>query len=150
MPDLPGAKSPATVLPTIRIALPVFLVAALSGFATFYFGIVAGLACAGLLAFLGAWIIDRKYGSLTDAIARISEGDRFAELPTSSDGASFERLAAAAETMRKTLLDADALAADQRSRQDEARLRHAGRVFFTKKFRMAIDEVLSTFAAAGE
>lgn len=71
-------------------------------------------------------------------------------MPTSADGASFEKLAAAAETMRRTLLDSDALAADQRSRQDEARLRHAGRVFFTRKFRAAIDEVLTTFAAAGE
>lgn len=150
MPEPAGTKLPAPKLPTLRVALPVFLASALTGFATHYLGMVPGIACAGVLAFAGAWLVDRKYGTLTDAISRISQGDRFAELPSSSDGASFEKLAAAAETMRKTLLDADALAADQRSRQDEARLKHAGRVFFTKKFRSAIDEVLSTFAAAGE
>ena len=145
MPEPTGTK-----LPALRIALPVFLASALTGYATLYLGIVPGLIAAGCLALIGAWIVDRKYGSLTDAISRISQGDRFAELPTTSDGPTFEKLAAAAEAMRKTLLDADALAADQRSRQDEARLRHAGRVFFTKKFRTAIDEVLTTFAAAGE
>jgi urea transport system substrate-binding protein len=145
MPEPTGTK-----LPALRIALPVFLASALTGYATLYLGIVPGLIAAGFLALLGAWIVDRKYGSLTDAISRISQGDRFAELPATSDGPTFEKLAAAAEAMRKTLLDADALAADQRSRQDEARLRHAGRVFFTKKFRTAIDEVLTTFAAAGE
>jgi urea transport system substrate-binding protein len=145
MPEPTGTK-----LPALRIALPVFLASALTGYATLYLGIVPGLIAAGCLSLIGAWIVDRKYGSLTDAISRISQGDRFAELPTTFDGPTFEKLAAAAEAMRKTLLDADALAADQRSRQDEARLRHAGRVFFTKKFRTAIDEVLTTFAAAGE
>jgi len=145
MPGPSGAK-----LPALRIALPVFLASALTGYATLYLGIVYGLVAAFFLALLGAWIVDRKYGSLTDAIARISQGDRFAELPATRDGPTFEKLTAAAEAMRRTLLDADALAADQRSRQDETRLRHAGRVFFTRKFRAAIDEVLSTFAAAGE
>lgn len=130
MPDPTGTRLSALRLPTLRIALPVFLASALTGYATLYFGIIPGLAAAGLLAFLGAWLVDRKYGSLTDAIARISEGDRFAELPaTSSESPTFEKLTAAAEAMRKTLLDSDALAADQRSQQDEARLRHAGRVF---------------------
>jgi urea transport system substrate-binding protein len=150
MPESTGTKLPAVKLPALRIALPVFLASALTGFAVHYLGLVPGLLAAGVLALVGAWIIDRKYGSLTDAISRISQGDRFAELPATSDGPTFEKLAVAAEAMRKTLLDADALAADQRSRQDEARLRHAGRVFFTKKFRTAIDEVLTTFAAAGE
>jgi urea transport system substrate-binding protein len=145
MPERAGAK-----LPALRLALPVFLAAALSGVACTILGLVPGIAIAGVLAFIGAWLVDRNYGSLTDAIARISQGDRFAELPAVSDGATFDKLTAAAEAMRKTLLDADALAADQRSRQDEARLRHAGRVFFTRKFRAAIDEVLTTFAAAGE
>jgi urea transport system substrate-binding protein len=150
MPEPTGTKLPAPKLPALRIALPVFLASALTAYATLYLGIVPGLIAAGCLSLLGAWIVDRKYGSLTEAISRISQGDRFAELPATSDGPTFEKLAAAAEAMRKTLLDADALAADQRSRQDEARLRHAGRVFFTKKFRAAIDEVLTTFAAAGE
>ena len=91
MPDLTGAKQPAVKLPALRIALPVFLAAALTGFATRYFGIVAGLAAGGVLAFAGAWLVDRKYGSLTEAISRISKGDRFAELPSSSDGASFDQ-----------------------------------------------------------
>ena len=150
MPEAGGTKFPARKLPAIRIALPVFLASALTGYVTLYLGILPGLAAAALLAFVGAWIVDRKYGSITETISRISKGDRFAELPSVSDGPTFEKLAAAAEAMRKTLLDSDALAADQRSRQDEARLRHAGRVFFTRKFRSAIDEVLSTFAAAGE
>ena len=145
MPDSPGTK-----LPALRVAFRVFLACALTGYATLYFGIVPGLAAAIVLALAGAWIVERKFASLTDAIARISEGDRFAELPERARGATFERLASAAEAMRRTLIDADALAADQGSREAEARLRHAGRVFFTKKFRLAIDEILTTFAAASE
>lgn len=145
MPDSTGTK-----LPSLRVALPVFLASALTGYATLYLGIIPGLLAATALAVVGAWIVDRKYGSLTDAIARISAGDRFAELPEADRGATFERLASAAEAMRRTLIDADAVAADQRSREHEARLHHAGRMFFTRKFRAAIDEVLTTFAAAGE
>lgn len=145
MPKPAGMK-----LPALRLVLPVFLASALTGYATSYLGLLPGLGVAAVLAFAGAWIVDRKYGSITEAISRIAKGDRFAELPSVPDGPTFEKLAVAAEAMRQTILDADALAADQRSRQDETRLRHAGRIFFTRKFRAAIDEVLATFAAAGE
>lgn len=145
MPKPAGMK-----LPALRLVLPVFLASALTGYATSYLGLLPGLGAAAVLAFIGAWIVDRKYGSINEAISRIAKGDRFAELPSVPDGPTFEKLAVAAEAMRQTILDADALAADQRSRQDETRLRHAGRIFFTKKFRAAIDEVLATFAAAGE
>ena len=45
MPESAGTK-----LPSLRIALPVFLASALSGYATLYLGIIPGLIAAASLA----------------------------------------------------------------------------------------------------
>ena len=64
------------------------------------------------------------------------------------------RHAANSPTPRKpcarALIEADTLAVDQLRRETEARLHHAGRLFFTGNFRRAVDEVVNAFTSAGE
>ena len=52
-------------------------------------------------------------------------------------------IAAAAERMRQSLIDADALAVDHRSREAETKLHLAGRAFFTQRFRTTVDELVA-------
>ena len=56
------------------------------------------------------------------------------------------KLAEAAESLRAAVIRADSLAVDQRRREAEARLHYAGRSFFTRRFRSAVDEVTNAFA----
>lgn len=59
-------------------------------------------------------------------------------------------LSAGAETHRQAVIEADALVVDQKWREAEARLHHAGRSFFTRRFREAVDEVTTVFADGSE
>lgn len=52
--------------------------------------------------------------------------------------------------MRAVLIEADTLTVDQLRREIEARLHHAGRLFFTGNFRRAVEEVVNAFTSAGE
>jgi urea transport system substrate-binding protein len=52
--------------------------------------------------------------------------------------------------MRQVLIDADALAVDHRSREAETRLHHAGRSFFTQRFRTTVDKLVGVFQSAAE
>jgi hypothetical protein len=47
--------------------------------------------------------------------------------------------------LRAAVLEADALAVDQRRREAESRLHLASRSFFTRSFRGAVDDVIKTF-----
>jgi urea transport system substrate-binding protein len=138
-------------LPAMWIVLPV-LAACLAAAAA---GVVTGEPLAGLIAgplcgALAAWFIDRRFNALVDTLSRIAAGDRFAALPDNGGGAVYERIAETAEATRTMLIDADALAVDHRSRDAESRIRQAGQMFFTRRFRKTIDEMLTTFGAAGE
>ncbi len=79
--------------------------------------------------------------TVVGTIAQIAGGDRYAALSERTGGGALARSAAAAETMRQALIDADALVVDQRSREAESRLRHASRGFFTQRFRDTIDNL---------
>lgn len=48
------------------------------------------------------------------------------------------------------MIEADSLVVDQRRREAEARLHYAGRSFFTRQFRAAVDEVTHAFAAGSD
>ena len=50
------------------------------------------------------------------------------------------------KSLRAAVIKADSLAVDQRRREAEARLHYAGRSFFTRRFRSAVDEVTNAFA----
>jgi urea transport system substrate-binding protein len=133
------------------IVLPFMLVCAVAvlaawGTGSLFLGLAAGLA--GAVA--AAWWCERMLRAVVGPIAQIAGGDRYAALPARIGGGALADSAAAAETMRQALIDADALAVDHRSREAETRLRHASRGFFTQRFRNTIEELTVTFQAAGE
>jgi urea transport system substrate-binding protein len=107
----------------------------------------AGTLIAGILA---AWWAERRLHAVVAGIAAIAAGDRYAALPERIGGGTVADIAAAAERMRQSLVDADALAVDHRSRESETQLHHAGRAFFTRKFRSVVDELIHAFETAGE
>jgi urea transport system substrate-binding protein len=133
------------------ILLPVLSVCALSalvGWASESWPAAAATALwAGLCA---TWWIERRMRLLVDAISLIAGGDRYAVLPEGIGGGITAQIASAAERMRQSLLDADALAVDHRSRQSETKLHSASRAFFTQRFRTTIEELVSAFDRAGE
>lgn len=132
------------VLPILTVGIAAVSMGELSGHP------LAGLIAGTLLAAAAAWFIDRKFKALVDTLSRIAGGDRFAALPDYTGGAVFDRVAETAEATRTMLIDADALAVDHRSREAESRIRQAGQMFFTRRFRQTIDEMLTTFGTAGE
>jgi urea transport system substrate-binding protein len=83
-------------------------------------------------------------------MSSIAAGDRYTALPDRTGSGILTDLAATAERMRRSLIDADAIAVDHRSREAETRLHHAGRAFFTGRFRSAIGELVSAFDKARE
>jgi len=109
-----------------------------------------GLATAFVGSLAGAWWCEEMLRAVVGTIAQIAGGDRYAALPERIGGGALAESAVAAESMRQVLIDADALAVDHRSREAETRLHHAGRAFFTQRFRGAVDDLISTFHAAGD
>jgi urea transport system substrate-binding protein len=97
-----------------------------------------------------AWWAERRLRSVTEPVAQIAFGDRYAELPERISGGAMTELAAAAERMRQSLINADALAVAHRSRESESKLHLAGHTFITQQFRSAVNEMTSAFDKAGE
>jgi urea transport system substrate-binding protein len=133
------------------IALPLVFVCAVPALTTWATGSLWLGLTTGLIGALAAtWHCERTLRDVVGAIGQIAHGDRYAALPERIAGGALAESARAAEAMRQTLLDADALAVELRSRQAESRLRHASRGFFTQRFRGTIDNLTVTFQAAGE
>jgi urea transport system substrate-binding protein len=112
--------------------------------------LIVGLLAGVVGALVAAWWCERTLRSVVKPMVAIARGDRYAALPARTRTGSLSYGAAAAETMRQALMDADALAVDQRSREAEMRLHHAGRSFFTQRFRTAVDTLTSAFQSTGE
>jgi urea transport system substrate-binding protein len=137
-------------IPALWIVLPTILACLVTVFATFYSAdFRVGLAVGIVLSLCSAFVVERRIRSVATSISEIAAGNRFAVLPNFRGGVT-DSIAAATESIRKTLVDADALTVDQRSREEEIRLRQSARVFFTQRFQQAVNEVLNTFTAAGE
>src|SRR5271156_1308302 len=133
------------------IVLPFMFVCVVAVLATWGTGsLTLGLAAGLVGAVAATWWCERMLRAVVGPIAQIAGGDRYAALPVRIGGGALADSAAAAETMRQALIDADALAVDHKSREAETRLRHASRGFFTQRFRNTIDELTVTFQAAGE
>jgi urea transport system substrate-binding protein len=133
------------------IVLPFMFVCIVAVLATWGSGsLFLGLASGLTGAIAAAWWCERMLRAVVDPIAQIASGDRYAALPARIGSGALTDSAAAAETMRQALIDADALAVDHKSREAETRLRYASRGFFTQRFRSTIDELTVTFQAAGE
>src|SRR5712672_2070384 len=105
--------------------------------------VFAGVAVLVVSLLAGAWT-ERRLRSLINAISSIASGDRYAVLPERIGGGTMVEMAAAAERMRQSLIDADALAVAHRSRESETKLHVAGRAFITQRFRSVVDELVST------
>src|SRR5580698_8567721 len=133
------------------ILLPVTAAATIAALVTWS----SDLLLLGILtALLGAaavtWWCEEMLRSVAGGISQIAGGDRYAALPARIGSGALGHSATAAEKMRQVLIDADALVVDHRSREAEARLHHAGRAFFTKRFRSTVDELTSVFQSAAE
>ena len=108
--------------------------------------LVVGLAGA---AFVGGFA-ERRLARIISSIDRIARGDRYTSLPELVGDGAIQQFAGTAETVRAALIEADTLTVDQLRRETEARLHHAGRLFFTGNFRRAVEEVVNAFTSAGE
>src|SRR6202161_556609 len=116
------------------------------GTGSLFLGLITGLIGAPA----AAWWCEQMLRGVVGTIAQIAGGDRYAALPGRIGGAALGDSAAAAEQMRQVLIDADALAVDHRSREAETRLHHAGRSFFTQRFRATVDKLVGVFQSAAE
>jgi urea transport system substrate-binding protein len=133
------------------IFVPVAFAGGASALITWETGsVLAGFAAAFAGAAGAAWYCEWTLRGVVSTIAQIAGGDRYAALPHQIGGGALGTSAAAAETMRQVLIDADALSVDHRSREAESRLHHAGRSFFTQRFRTTADQLIGLFQSAGE
>ena len=116
-------------------------------------GLQAGFVAALVVALLGAIAIgifaERRLARIISSFDRIARGDRYTTLPTLLGDGAIQGFAGTAETVRAALIEADTLTVDQLRRETEARLHHAGRLFFTGNFRHAVEEVVNAFTTAG-
>jgi urea transport system substrate-binding protein len=133
------------------IFVPVAFAGGASALITWETGSVpAGFATALVGAACAAWYCEWTLRGVVSTIAQIAGGDRYAAMPHQIGGGALAKSAAAAEAMRQVLIDADALSVDHRSRAAETRLHHAGRGFFTQRFRTTADKLIGLFQSAGE
>ncbi|HEX7532273.1 MAG TPA: methyl-accepting chemotaxis protein, partial [Methyloceanibacter sp.] len=136
-------------LPSAWVVLPVLGACLVAVLGTMASGLPVGVLAGAVTGLIAAFAIERPVGALAGIAARIAGGDRYAVIPSLPKGPLSE-LADAAETLRRSVIDADALVVDQRRREAEARLQYAGRRSFTRRFRAAVDEVTTVFADGSE
>jgi urea transport system substrate-binding protein len=140
---------PPIARPALWIAVPTFavsMVAAASLSAGIIAAVVVGLVGAALV---GAFA-EARLAHIISSIDRIARGNRYTTLPELVGDGAIQQFAGTAETVRAALIEADTLTVDQARRETEARLHHAGRLFFTGNFRRAVEEVVNAFTSAGE
>jgi len=146
---MPASKPAPLPRPAIWIAAPAFAVAALAVIASFGHVVVA-FVVAGVGALLVGCLAEYRLRGVIASIDRIARGDRYTSLPAVIGDGAVQEFAGTAETIRAALIQADTLTVDQLRRETEARLHHAGRLFFTGNFRRAVNEVVAAFMSAGE
>src|SRR5712671_1982468 len=138
-------------VPAGWILLPILLASGTSALAAWATDSLPLSAAAALLSGVpAAWWAERRRRAVIEPIIQIASGDRYAALPERIGSGPMAAIAAAAERMRKSLIDADALAVAHRSRESESKLHLAGHTFITEQFRSAINEMISAFDKSGE
>ena len=135
--------------PALWIAAPTFIVSLLVA-ASVQAGFVPVLIIAALGSLAIGTFAERRLANIISSFDRIARGDRYTTLPTLLGDGAIQGFAGTAETVRAALIEADTLTVDQLRRETEARLHHAGRLFFTGNFRQAVEEVVHAFTSAGE
>jgi hypothetical protein len=92
------------------IVLPFMFACIVAVLATWGTGsLFLGLLAAIVGAISAAWWCEHMLRTVAGTIAQIAGGDRYAALSERTGGGALARSAAAAETMRQALIDADAL-----------------------------------------
>ena len=135
--------------PALWIAGPTFAVGLATAVALPY-GVLSTVAVALLGALAVGSFAEYRLARIIASIGKIARGDRYTTLPSVVGDGAIQLFASTAETVRSALIEADTLSVDQQRRETEARLHHAGRLFFTGNFRQAVQEVVNTFTSAGE
>jgi urea transport system substrate-binding protein len=137
--------------PALWISIPVFGVALIElGLLSLGASALAAIVFGALGALAVGYFAEYRLKHIIASISKIASGDRYTNLPELIGDGALQSFGRTAETIRSALIQADTLAVDQRRRETEARLHHAGRLFFTGNFRHGIDEVVSAFTSAGE
>jgi urea transport system substrate-binding protein len=137
--------------PALWVALPSFGVAALAIAVNWQSGALGpGFIVAALGAALVGWLAEARLAGIIASIRQIAGGDRYTQLPELIGDGAIQDFGQTAETMRRALIEADTVTVDQRRRETELRLHHAGRQFFTGSFRRGVDDVVRAFTSAGE
>src|SRR5476649_2006165 len=139
---MPPPKRAPIPRPALWIAAPTFVVS-LAVAVSLQAGIFAALVVAVLGAIAVGIFAERRLARIISSFDRISRGDRYTSLPKLMGDGALQGFAGTAETVRAALIEADTLTVDQLRRETEARLHHAGRLFFTGNFRHAVDEVVN-------
>jgi urea transport system substrate-binding protein len=148
---MPPLRRPRLPRPALWIAIPCFAVAALvAGTISVLSSLSLALAVAGCGALAVGCFAEARLARIIRSIRKIAGGDRYLSLPPLIGDGAIRAFGETAEAIRSALIEADTLWVDQRRRETEARLHHAGRVFFTGAFRRRVDEVVDTFTRAGE
>ena len=129
-------------MPTFVVSLAVAASLKAGVFAALVVGLV-GAALVGAFA-------EARLARIISSIDRIARGDRYTSLRELVGDGAIQQFAGTAETVRAALIEADTVSVDQLRRKTEARLHHAGRLFFTGNFRRAVEEVVNVFTSAGE
>ena len=112
-------------IPALWIILPTVIACAATGFATAYSAdFRVGLAVGIALSLCASFLVERRLKKIASTISDIASGDRFAALPANGSGIT-KRIANATDSIRNALVEADAVAVDQRSREEEIRLRQS-------------------------
>jgi urea transport system substrate-binding protein len=137
-------------LPALWVAIPALAIAvaaaAVSATGSFRLGLAIALAGAFVLGLL----VEYRLAAIVSVLVRIARGDRYANLPPVVGDGTVQRFGEVAEATRQALLDADAIMVDRDRRVTESKLRHAGRVFITRRFQGAIGDVVSAVTQADE
>jgi urea transport system substrate-binding protein len=137
-------------LPALWVAIPALAIAvaaaAVSANVSFRSGLVVAFAGALVLGLL----VEYRLSGIVSVLVRIARGDRYANLPPAIGDGTMQRFDDAAEAMRSALVDADTVMVDRDRRVTESKLRHAGRVFITRRFQGAIGDVVSAVTQADE
>jgi urea transport system substrate-binding protein len=130
-------------IPALAIGTAAAAVSADGGFRSGFLVAIGGAFALGLF-------VEYRLSGIVSILVRIARGDRYANLPPAVGDGTMQHFGDAAEAMRSALVDADAIMVDRDRRVTESKLRHAGRVFITKRFQGAIGDVVSAFTEADE
>jgi urea transport system substrate-binding protein len=135
--------------PALWVTIPAFAIGAAAGL----LGTQGGIKPALIMALGGAlalgFLVEYRLSAIVSTLLRIARGDRYADVPQVGDGA-IQLFRDAAEAMRAALVNADAVTVDRDRRVTESKLRHAGRVFITRRFQRAVGDVVHAFTEADE